>query len=214
MKKLNVLYIPLLDSHDLSEASKIMEPNAARESIDTLNWKEAFPYKPVVVFDIARGKETLYIHYFVRGLSLKALSDKDGNYVHEDSCVEFFMRKADRMNYINFEFNCIGTCYAAHHETREKSVPFTADEYLSIRRYTTVQSEAFAEKKGIYTWELTVAIPFTLMGLEPGKFPEMIRGNFYKCADGTEYPHYTTWSSINLPAPNYHCPDFFGEIHF
>jgi len=213
MKKLNVPFIASLDNHDLSEASKIMELNATRESIDTLNWKEEFPYKPIVIFDIARGKEALYIHYFVRGLSIKALADKDGNFVHEDSCVEFFMRKADQMNYINFEFNCIGTCYAAHHETREKSIPFTMDEYRSIRRYTTIQSEAFAEQKGIHAWELTVAIPFKLMGIDPENLPDMIRGNFYKCADGTENPHYTTWSPINLPKPNYHYPDFFGEIY-
>lgn len=214
MKKLNVPFIAALDNNDLSEVGRIMELNATRESIDTLNWKEEFPYKPVVVFDIARGKEMLYIHYFVRGLSIKALADKDGNFVHEDSCVEFFMRKANEMNYINFEFNCIGTCYAAHHETRQQSTPFTIDEYRSIRRYTTIQSEAFAEQKGIHSWELTVAIPFKLMGLDPGNLPEMIRGNFYKCADGTENPHYTTWSPIDLPQPNYHCPEFFGEIYF
>jgi hypothetical protein len=214
MKELKIPFVKTLDGRALSEVASVMELHARRESIDVLNWRETFPYKPVVVFDVARGKNDLYIRYFVRGLSLRALADHDGTFVHEDSCVEFFMRKADEMNYINFEFNCIGTCYACRHQSREVSTPLTADEFRSIRRYTTVQREAFAEKRGLYAWELIVAIPFRVMGLNPENLPEKIRGNFYKCADKTENPHYVTWSPIDLPHPNYHCPEFFGEIYF
>ncbi|MDR3267751.1 MAG: hypothetical protein LBT83_01620 [Tannerella sp.] len=214
MKRLTVPYLPALDGLDLSGARALMELHATRESIDVLNWRESFPYKPIVAFDIARGREELYLHYFVRGLSVRALADRDGVFVHEDSCVEFFVRKADEMNYINFEFNCIGTCYACRHQSRQVNTPLTADEFRSLRRYTTLQSEAFAERPGLYDWELVVAIPFRLMGLHPERLPEMIRGNFYKCADKTENPHYVTWSPIDLPSPNYHCPEFFGEIFF
>ncbi|MDR1602630.1 MAG: hypothetical protein LBS42_09420 [Tannerella sp.] len=214
MKKLKVPFVKILDTRDLSEAAAVMELHALRESIDVLNWKETFPYKPVAVFDIARGAEDLYIHYFVRGLSVRAVSDSDGTYVHPDSCVEFFMRKENEMNYVNFEFNCIGTCYSERHRTRADSTPLTADEYRSIRRYTTLQREAFTEKKGIHAWDLTVAIPFRLMGLDPSALPERIFGNFYKCADETANPHYVTWNPIDLPQPNYHCPEFFGEIYF
>jgi hypothetical protein len=214
MKQLHVPCLEALDKTDLSGAMALMELHAVRESVDVLNWKEAFPYKPVVAFDIARGRKDLYIHYFVRGNSLRALSDKDGHFVHEDSCVEFFMRKEGEMNYINFEFNCIATCYACRHRTREDSTSLTADEYRSIRRYTTVQQEAFAEKIGLFAWDFIAAIPFEIMGLDPENLPEKIRGNFYKCADKTENPHYVTWSPIDLPKPNYHCPEFFGEIYF
>ena len=118
------------------------------------------------------------------------------------------------MNYTNFEFNCIGTCLAARGNGRQTRTPLTPDEYKKIRRYTTVQQGPFAEKTGLFTWELTVAIPFELMGLDASNLPEKIRGNFYKCADETANPHFVTWSPINLPAPNYHCPEHFGEILF
>ncbi|MDR2764453.1 MAG: hypothetical protein LBB90_05420 [Tannerella sp.] len=213
MKKLTVPRLPALDEAPLSNAGALMELHATRESIDVLNWRATFPYKPVVAFDIARGASDLYIHYFVRGLSLRATADHDGIFVHEDSCVEFFMRKAGEMNYINFEFNCIGTCYACRHTSREVGVSLTAQEMRSIRRYTSVQCEAFDEKHGLHAWELTVAIPFSVMKLDPDSLPEKIFGNFYKCADKTEYPHYVTWSPIDLPKPNYHCPEFFGEIY-
>ncbi|MDR1331292.1 MAG: hypothetical protein LBK07_04235, partial [Tannerella sp.] len=179
-----------------------------------LNWAAAFPYRPVAVFDIARGAKDLYIHYFVRGLSLRAVSGCDGAHVHPDSCVEFFMRRDGEMNYLNFEFNCIGTCYSERHRTRTDSAPLTADEFRSIRRHASLPCEAFAERKGIFAWELTVAIPFGLMELEPARLPERIFGNFCKCADATENPHYVTWNPVDLPQPNFHCPEFFGEIYF
>jgi hypothetical protein len=213
MKTLKVPYVPALDGFDLKHAAERMETEALRQSLDVINW-ETYAYKPVVAFDIARGERDLYIHYFVRGLSLRAVADDDGEYVHPDSCVEFFMRRKEELFYTNFEFNCIGTCLAARGTNRNGRTPFTANEYKKIRRYTTVQREAFTEKTGIHEWELTVAIPFELMGLAASNLPDMIRGNFYKCADETSNPHYVTWSPIDLPSPDYHCPEHFGEIRF
>ena len=154
MKKLKVPYLETLDVLDLSSVGFLME-KAQRESIDVVNWEE-YPYKPIVAFDIARSKENLYIRYFVKGNSLKALYEADGS-----------------------------------------SLPHTA----------------FPEKLGVYSWELVVAIPFRLMGLDPDNLPEKIMGNFYKCADDTEFPHFVSWSPIGLPTPNFHCPEFFGEIY-
>ena len=213
MKSLKVPYVPSLDGLALSDVAKKMETAANRQSIDVVNWAE-YAYKPVVSFDIARGDKELFIHYFVRGLSLRAMETTDGEYVHPDSCVEFFMRQADDLFYTNFEFNCIGTCLAARGVERNNRVPFTANEYKKIRRYTTVPFGAFAEKTGIYEWEVTVAIPFELMGIDATALPAKIRANFYKCADETANPHYVTWSPILLPSPDYHCPAYFGEIVF
>lgn len=213
MKTLKIPFAPSLDDLELKHVAGHMETEALRQSIDVVNWDE-YSYKPVVVFDIARGEKDLYIHYFVRGLSLRAMADEDGEYVHPDSCVEFFMRRKEDLFYTNFEFNCIGTCLAARGINRNERAPFTAYEYKKIRRYTTVQCEAFAEKTGIHEWELIVAIPFELMGLDASNLPDMIRGNFYKCADETAHPHYVTWSPIALPSPDYHCPEHFGTLRF
>jgi hypothetical protein len=191
-----------------------MKAKATHFSIDTANWKD-FSYKPVTVADIARGENDLYLHYFVRGLSLKALADRDGQHVHTDSCVEFFMRREYELGYTNFEFNCRGICYATRGGMiRNERIHLTDNEYRKIRRFSTVQGDAFPEKAGIYSWDLTVAIPFELMDLDIKKLPNNIFGNFYKCADETANPHYLSWNPIPLPAPNFHCPDYFGRIYF
>jgi len=213
MKTLKVPYVPALDGLELGDVAARMETEALRQYVKVINWSK-FSYKPIVAFDIARGEKELYLHYFVRGLSLRAMALADGEYVHTDSCVEFFMRPANELYYTNFEFNCLGVCLAARGNGRNGRTPFTSDDYKKIRRYSTVQSPPFAEKTGIFAWELTVAIPFEVMGLDASNLPEMIRGNFYKCADETAHPHYVTWSPIPLPSPDYHCPEYFGEIYF
>lgn len=213
MKTLNVPYLPQLDGLEMSSVGCVMESKAQRDYIDTINWTE-YPYKPIVVFDTAYSDGYFYIRYFVKGYSLKAVFDKDDSNVHRDSCVEFFMQRLGDKFYMNFEFNCIGTCDAAQRETRESKNSLSAEEYASIKRYTSLEEVAFEEKKGVYEWELLVAIPLELMGLDPKNMPEKIRGNFYKCADDTEYPHFVSWNPIDLPAPDFHCPQFFGEIYF
>lgn len=212
MKKLKVPFVESMDALDLSSLGFVFETRAQREYIDVINWNE-YPYKPIVAFDIARTNNNLYISYFVKGNSIKAAYDIDNSPVHKDSCIEFFMKKVEDTDYMNFEFNCIGTCDAARRQSREIKTSLTANEYTQIRRYSTIKHQAFDERMGIYSWNLIIAIPFTLMGLDPEHLPEKILGNFYKCADDTENPHFVSWSPIDLPEPNFHCPDFFGEIY-
>ena len=213
MKSIQVPYVKTLDTLDLSETLAAFKSEAKRINIDVINWKE-YSYKPQVTVDVARGKYDLYLHYTVTGNSIKAVYDKDNSAVHEDSCVEFFMKKTDAETYMNFEFNCIGTCDAASRFSRTKTSSLIQDEYDQIRRFATIKGGAFEEKKGEYTWELTVAIPFNLMGLDAFNLPEKINANFYKCADQTEDPHYLSWNPIDLPNPDFHCPKFFGELYF
>ncbi|MDR0836268.1 MAG: hypothetical protein LBN11_06810 [Tannerella sp.] len=212
MKKLKVPYVPELDNIDIQHVSDIMETKALRQVIDVVNWTD-FPYKPIVIFDIARSDKNLYINFFVRGLSLKATAGEDGDFVHTDSCVEFFMRGEDNaVGYTNFEFNCRGICHAARGASRNGRIRFAPNEYDKIMRCSSVKCDSFPEKKGIFSWELAVAIPFELMGFDAKNLPEKFFGNFYKCADETENPHFLSWNPIPLPAPDFHCPDYFGEI--
>ena len=213
MKKLTVPVFPTLDVLELSSLDFVFENKACRESIDVINWSE-FPYKPITVFDIIRSEKSLYLRYFVRGNSLKALYSEDNSPVHLDSCVEFFMKRDEYPFYINFEFNCIGTCHAERHINRKESTPLSKEELDSIQRYSTIPRRTFPEKQGIYEWELYIKIPFSVMGLDGKNLPEKIWGNFYKCADETVSPHYVSWSPIDLKEPDFHCPPFFGEIFF
>lgn len=39
-------------------------------------------------------------------------------------------------------------------------------------------------------------------------------GNFYKCGDETEFPHYGAWSPVRTLSPDFHRPEFFGTLVF
>lgn len=212
MKRLNVPFLPVLDVLDVTSIEPILETRSQREYITCANW-EAYPYKPIAAFNIARTDTNLYLRFSVMGNSLKASFEEDGSPVYQDSCVEFFMRKEGERRYRNFEFNCIGTCDAAVRLSRDEASPLTREEMRRIIRYPSIKREAFGERKGIHAWSLIVVIPFELMGIDPDHLPEKIYGNFYKCADNTENPHFLSWSPIDLPEPNFHCPEFFGEIY-
>jgi hypothetical protein len=211
MKTIKIPFVPELNGIKPSEAANIMETRSQRISVDTINWEE-YPYKPIVAVDVARSSDKLFIRYFVKGNSIKAIYKEDDSPVHTDSCVEFFVKKPGSDYYFNFEFNCIGTCDCARRKSRKDKVSLTPEEYASIERYSTLGDTPFEEKKGIHAWELIVAIPFKTMDIDQNNLPEKLLGNFYKCADDTENPHFLSWNPIETAQPDFHRPEFFGEI--
>ena len=215
MKQIKILYNDVLNDIELEAASELMDGFGHRDLVENLNWKETYPYRPITLFNIARSKDSVFIKYSVRGSMLRAIYSNDLEPVNEDSCVEFFCKLPDSEYYMNFEFNCIGTCNASKRKSKaEGVVRYTLDELAQIKRYPSIGRRAFNEMEGMFEWELTVKIPFTLMGIDPNNLPEKLMGNFYKCADGTDSPHYVSWSPIKTEKPNFHCPEFFGELIF
>jgi len=215
MKKLYIPYITLLDNAEIQSASDILEESGTRETIEILNWPKQYSYRPITYFNIGRSSDAVFIKYSVHGSMLRAIYTNDHDPVHEDSCVEFFCMPQDAKKYTNFEFNCIGTCSASSRSGRsEDVVPFSKDEMKTIERYPSIGHRAFNEMEGMFEWELTVKIPMKLMNIDPENLPEKIKGNFYKCADGTDSMHFVSWSPINTENPDFHRPEFFGDLYF
>ena len=48
-----------------------------------------------------------------------------------------------------------------------------------------------------------------LYGTESIRF---FTGNFYKCGDETEFPHYGMWSEAVSDTPDFHRPECFGRL--
>ena len=215
MKKINVPYLEELNDVSTEQSSGILEEMGTRSAIDVLNWPDVYSYRPITYFNIARSKDSVFIKYSVAGTMLKAVHSEDHSHVHEDSCVEFFCMPESADRYTNFEFNCIGTCSASTRKGRsEEVVPFSAEDMKTIERYPSIGTKPFKEMEGMFEWELTVKIPMRLMKLDPDNLPEKIRANFYKCADDTDSVHFVSWSPIETPSPDFHRPEFFGELSF
>ena len=187
-------------------------------NIDKVNWPAEFPEKPEVRVEVKNDAEKLYLHYFVKGEQLRAVTTEDQGPVWEDSCVEFFCQVPGDDHYMNFECNCIGAMVGSRRKGRAEDVqPFTPEQMARIERKCSFPREAFEEKDGLFEWEVELRIPLDLIfgGVTGYGLPvtgDRLRVNFYKCADKTKKPHFLSWQPIPLPQPNFHCPEFFGEI--
>lgn len=215
MKKIVIPYVEELNRIKIDVAATLLEDEGVEGAIDEVNWASDFPYCPITSFCIAYSLDALYIKYKVRGTMLKAEYEIDQQPVYEDSCVSFFCKKPADEYYYNFEFNCIGTCLAKKRKGRKEDIIlFTPKQLSLIERYSSMERRAFKELEGMFNWALTVKIPFEILELDSQNLPEKLLGNFYKCADGTGSPHYLSWTPIKTPKPDFHRPEFFGEIIF
>ncbi len=182
--------------------------------INQVNWPEEWPERPEASVEITNDRKALYLRYRVKGEQLRAATIEDQGPVWEDSCVEFFCQVPGEKHYYNFETNCIGAMVASRRLGRaEEVVPFSPKEMAQIERQCSYPKEAFEEKDGIFEWhvELRIPLPLIFRNTKP-VFPQKLRVNFYKCADKTKKPHFVSWQPIKLPHPDFHCPQFFGDI--
>ena len=211
---LTIPFYPQLDEMLLEDASNFLEQEETKHHIGCRNWAEKFPYHPLTAFTIAYSNKYIYVDFYVRGNYLKAVNYTNNSPVAEDSCVEFFLQVPGSKEYWNFEFNCIGTVNASHRETRENPTRLNDNEISQIKRYASCGTRPFEEMEGIFSWNLIIAIPFSLIGINENELPEKILGNFYKCGSKTSNPHLLSWSPIVYHKPDFHRPEFFGELFF
>lgn len=176
--------------------------------IDNLHW--GGEYKPEcfaqVVFVEGKG--------FYAKLSAKEdkplMTYKPGDFsddVCDDSCMEWFIDFApgNSAGYINFEGTACAALNCGVGPGREGRIP--------INEISGVLPDVTAGRDGEYWWVEcflsldTIKKVFGEIDLKSGA---TYRGNFYKCGELTDFPHYLVWSPIDLPEPDYHCPEFFG----
>ena len=182
--------------------------------VNQVNWPEGFPECPETTVEVSNDHEWLMLKWHVKGEQLRAVTTEDQGPVWEDSCVEFFCQVPGDDYYCNFECNCIGAMVGSRRRSRSDDVqPFTPEQMARIERKCTYARKAFEEKDGMFEWEVEERIPLDLIfGNRKPELPQVLRANFYKCADKTKKPHYVSWQPIELPTPNFHCPQFFGSI--
>lgn len=212
-KNLAIPYIPELDNlGDADEIINLLDSRGERRSISSLNWGEKYPYKPLAAFATAHSDMALYVDFFVRCNYLRAENYRNQSPVSQDSCVEVFLQPAEDGPYWNFEFNCIGAINASTRTERPNPRRLSDMELSLVRRYPSCGTRPFRELQGLFSWNLLVAIPFELLGIRYEGKPLKIRGNFYKCSSGASIPHYMSWSPIATPDPDFHRPEFFGDL--
>ena len=204
------LIVPLIDLEN-QDLDTVLELSGARFDVDCVNWPEAFPYAPLCGGRVARTRDALVVDFRVSGLDLRARNTADNGRQWEDSCVEVFIQDPDGAPYYNFEINALGKVLACKGPERHNRTPRPAEEMEQILRFTQMEGGPL-EQEGIHTWRVGVVIPFRLLGIDPERLPRSIKANFYKCGDKTAHPHFLSWNPVGTPSPDFHRPEFFGEL--
>jgi hypothetical protein len=214
---MNHIVVPYLSSNQSSINLESFERwiSLPKHQLDIVNWPE-FPYKPDVCFSMAHTDAGIFLKFWVVEEGIRGLVTEDLGMVYTDSCVELFIDPAGDGCYYNFEFNCLGTlllaCGASRND-REKATRKILDQVL---RYPSLGLKPIEQDSGQVKWDLTVFIPFEAFFNHPiNSFSgKTIRANLQKCGDKMKVPHFITWNSISTPKPDYHRPEFFGELYF
>ena len=204
---------------DPAAFSSQFDLQGAQGDVACLNWED-YPYSPEIGFRIGWCHDKLLLKFHVREREILGRFVQDGADVYKDSCVELFISPEDCDHYYNFEFNCLGTALVQVGKDRhERDVLGQAhtDKILRIpslgrdplHRYC--QGAAEAE-----SWSLMVVIPSgVLIRDQLDSFKGLrCRGNFYKCGDDQEIPHYVSWNPILSDSPDFHRPECFGDMRF
>ena len=214
---MNALIIPKIisQSETMFDKIKLLNETGLYLSIDKVNWPNDFPKTLPVSVQIAHDNEKIYLYYQVEGEELRGVNTKDFMSVWEDSCVEFFVQRKDEKIYSNFEFNVHGVLLASKRESRESSEQLSQELMSSILRFSTIK-HYYKSQLQVSDWTLYAEIPKEAFGfsVDESLSQQTIRANFYKCGDETKEPHFISWNPIDLPKPDFHAPQFFGELTF
>lgn len=208
IKQINAGFI---SAENNAESMELALNSAERHQIDHLLWSNS-GYFPKVEFSIGYTADAVILKYFVKEKYAIARHTQVNDLVYQDSCVEFFLA-FNSDNYYNLEFNCIGTPYAAYGKDKRNRTELPVD---IVKEMTVLHRVDEAESDGFTRWEMTLRIPFNVFvhdditSLKGRK----CQANFYKCGDETPEPHFLSWNNILNSEPDFHLPQFFGNINF
>ena len=125
--------------------------------------------------------------------------------VWEDSCLECFL-SADGRNYMNLEGNANGAMLAAFGPDRHTRKRLRE---LGIVRPTLESSVSTGDWEAVYT--VPAETMEALFGVRPAQGLHLY-ANFYVCGDLTPLPCYGAWSDVQTETPDFHRPEYFGEL--
>ena len=133
------------------------------------------------------------------------------NMVHLDSCLEFFFRPfGNEGPYFNFEFNPLGTNFFGFGMDRSSIFRIVLEDYRERFKVNPFTIEG--------GWGIEFVIPVDLFKMFNSSFRFRsgltTRGNFFKCGGETNIPHSLSWNPIESDKPDFHRPEFFGQILF
>lgn len=178
-----------------------------RANIDTYKWADG-GYTPTAYAQCVMLKgEGLCVKMTAFEENPRAVCKNFNDPVYTDSCLEFFAAfdpESDR--YVNIEMNSLGASLATLRTKDGRIAEF--DKLIGVPK---IKAEVYSDR-----WSVEFKLGFNdIAVLFPNavlKSGTVFRGNFYKCGDETDVPHFGMWNEVAVDKPSFHQPDFFGNF--
>jgi len=161
----------------------------------------------------------LYVQFRCQDRHSFAVTTDLNGPVWQDSCVELFVAPDPRRSdYVNTEINCCGILlmgFGPLSPPRPKITPALAERVAVV---SSLPGPTKEESPCDRTWWIAARIPFDvlseLLGLAVSAKPgQRWRGNFYRLGGKTD-SQFACWAPIDADTPDFHRPEFFGELRF
>lgn len=177
--------------------------------ISEYTWSKEYTPKAYAQLAYIPG-EKFVLRMFCQEKQPKAVYTEYNQPVYLDSCLEFFADWANAGKYVNMEMNSLGTllsCIGAGRGQRTPIADLTGGEIFGVVSGKT-------QDGWFITADIKLDIICKLYGCTPDIFKKGYKfgGNFYKCGDETEVAHYGMWNPVGTEKPDFHRPEFFGEL--
>ena len=180
-----------------------------KAAIDQYAWSEA--YMPESYAQLVKIEGYGFgLRMVSREQNPRAVYTEYNQPIYTDSCLEFFASWDNTQpKYLNMEMNANGALLSCVGKDRHERKP-TLDVCGEL---PLVQGFAQAD-----AWGIIARIPFSVIqgvyGIDADTFVPgyTFMGNFYKCGDHTEIPHYGSWSRVGTENPDFHRPEYFGKL--
>lgn len=175
-------------------------------AVDTILWEPDCGIR--MTQQLCYDETALYVRQRAWEANIRAEYSAPLSPVHEDSCMEFFFALGADDRYFNFEINpngCIELGFGPNRKNRIRICHKAEQE--------TFQPSCVRKADG---WTAGYCLPLDFLRLFYPDFRLVpgvrFRGNCYKCGDRTEHPHYLAWNPVNTLSPDFHRPEFLGEM--
>ncbi len=165
-------------------------------------------YRPKTTVTATYGPAMLYLSFRTDEPEIIASRTRMNDEIYRDSCMEFFLRPDENdPNYFNFEINANGALLLGFGRDRESRVRLEEDPSQFDIRVSRFETGG---------WSLAYRVPLCFLQkyIPTASFHSgnRMQGNFYKCGEDVPHPHFGSWNPIDTPAPDFHRPEFFGQL--
>ncbi|MBE7018311.1 MAG: hypothetical protein E7413_00320 [Ruminococcaceae bacterium] len=190
---------------DLPIESEVWQA-ANKGSIDLYPWEGYQQNAPVTNFYMLYDENGIGMKFFTNETNPVGNAVGMNTDVYTDSCVEIFLNANPKATdkYLNFELSVTGYMHLGLGSGRfDRELQYIDFSMLKI------ETRILEENKG---WEAKFYIPFSLLKEYYPEISSVWSGNFQKLCEDTDVPHLGCWNLIGTEKPDFHRPEFFGEI--